>query len=422
MLQTLRPMSGRSLFRQEAIEFQQHNRQWGHVALLQPLSMKVLSWFLIAAVVLVFLFLFLGQYARKETVIGYLTPTSGTAKIYAPQHGTIKEVHVTEGQQVSEGEPLLTVQTDQITAEGYDVNTTIVRTLDSQKELLTRQIAAEEQRTKSEQDRLSSVIRGLQTEISQLRAQIKNQTERVRFTEGFVDAAAGLRAKGYMADIEFKKRQVAVLEQKQNLDALNQQVADRENQLTENEYSLRQLPTVMAGKIQSLRSELATAEQRIAEINGHRAYVLRAPAAGRVSTLQATVGQFADPHRLQMEIVPKNSVLEAQLFIPARAIGFIEPGEKVRILYEAFPYQQFGTYGGQVTNVSQTLLTSNDASGPITLKEPAYRVTATLDHPEIKAYGKEIPLQPDMLLQADIILERRSLLNWFLDPLLSVRM
>jgi len=323
---------------------------------------------------------------------------------------------------VSEGEPLLTVETNQITADGYDVNTTILRTLDSQKELLTRQITAEEQRTNSERDRLSSVIRGLQNEISQLHAQIKNQAERVRVTQGFVDSAAGLRAKGYMADIEFKKREVAVLEQKQSLDALNQQVADRENQLTETEYSLRQLPTVMAGKIQSLRGELATAEQRIAEINGHRAYVLRAPAAGRVSTLQATVGQFADPKRLQMEIIPKNSVLEAQMFVPARAIGFIEPGKRVRILYEAFPYQQFGTYGGQVTNVSQTLLTSNDASGPLALKEPAYRVTAALDHPEIRAYGKEIPLQPDMLLRADIILERRSLLNWFLDPLLSVRM
>jgi membrane fusion protein len=31
-------------------------------------------------------------------------------------------------------------------------------------------------------------------------------------------------------------------------------------------------------------------------------------------------------------------------------------------------------------------------------------------------------LQPDMLLKADIILERRSLMNWLISPLLSVRM
>lgn len=412
-------MSNRLLFRQQAIEFQRHNRQWGRVAALQPLSTKLLTWLLATAVALTIAFLFVGQYARKETVVGYLTPTSGTAKIFAPQHGTIKQIHVGEGEQVEEG---LTVETNQIAANGYDVNATILETLSSQQDLLKRQIAAEEQRTKSEADRLAAVIKGLETEISQLQAQIKTQADRLQVAEDFVASAAGLKAKGYMADIEFKRRQVAVLEQKQNLNSLNQQLAARQNQLTESQYLLQQLPTVMGGKIQALRGELAAAEQRVAEINGRRAYVIRAPASGRVSTLQATVGQFADPRRLQMEIVPRDSVLEAQLFVPARAIGFVEPGQKVRILYEAFPYQQFGTYSGRVTRVSQTILTSNDAFGPLALKEPAYRVTAALDRPDINAYGKSIPLQADMLLRADILLEKRSLIRWFLDPLLSVRM
>jgi membrane fusion protein len=59
---------------------------------------------------------------------------------------------------------------------------------------------------------------------------------------------------------------------------------------------------------------------------------------------------------------------------------------------------------------------------PIELKEPAYRITVALDRPDIDAYGKKIPLQADMLLRADIILEKRSLISWLLDPLLSVRM
>jgi membrane fusion protein len=411
-----------SLFREEAIEFQRHNSQWGQVSHLQPLSTKLLTWFIATAVALILAFLFVGQYARKETVAGYLTPTSGTSKIFAPQQGTIKQIHVSEGEQVEENQPLLTVQTNQIAANGFDVNATMLETLNSQQDLLKRQIAAEEQRTKSERDRLAALIKGLETEISQLQAQIKRQDERIRVTQELVTSAVDLRAKGYMSDVEFKGRQVAVLDQKQKLDSLNQQLTARENQLTESQYSLEQLPTVMAGKIQALRGEVAAAEQRVAEINGRRAYIIRAPAPGRVSTLQATIGQFADPRRLQMEIVPNHSVLEAQLFVPARAIGFIQPGQKVRVLYEAFPYQQFGTYSGRVTRVSQTILTSNDAFGPLTLKEPAYRVTAALDRPDINAYGKRIPLQADMLLRADILLEKRSLISWFLDPLLTVRM
>jgi membrane fusion protein len=411
-----------SLFREEAIDFQRHNRQWGQVSYLQPLSTKLLTWFIATAVALIIAFLFVGQYARKETVAGYLTPTAGTAKIFAAQQGTIKEIHVREGQQVQEGQPLLTVETSHIAENGFDVNATMLKTLNSQRDLLARQIAAEEERTHSERERLARVIESLRIEISKIRAQIKIQEERIQVTEELVTSAVGLRAKGFMSDVEFKSRQVAVLEQKQKLDSLNQQLVARESQLTESQYSLEQLPTVMAGKIQSLRGELATTEQRITEINGQRAYVVRAPAAGRVSTLQANVGQFADSHRLQMEIVPINSVLEARLFVPARAIGFIQPGKEVRILYDAFPYQQFGSYRGRVTNISQTILTANDAFGPVALKEPAYRVTAALDRPDITAYGKKIPLQADMLLRADIILEKRSLVSWFLDPLLSVRM
>ena len=411
-----------SLFRQEAVDFQRHNREWGRVSHLQPLSIKVTTWVITAATALNIGFLFFGQYARKETVVGYLTPTSGTSKIFVPQLGTIREVHVNEGQQVRGGQALLTIDTDQIAANGLDVNATMLDTLRSQKELLTGQIAAEEGRKKSEQERLTAMIDGLETEISQLQAQLKIQSERIRVEEEFVASAAELKKEGYMADADFKRRQVASLEQKQNLNWLNQQLAARRNQLTETRYSLQQLPTVMAGKIEGLQSELSTTEQRIAEISGRRAYVIRAPAAGRVSTLQATVGQFADPRRLQMEIIPNDSFLQAELFVPTRAIGFVRTGQEVRILYEAFPYQQFGTYSGKVLKISQTILTRSDTFGPIDLKEPAYRVTAALDRPDIDAYGKKIPLQADMLLRADIILEKRSLINWLLDPFLSVRM
>jgi membrane fusion protein len=411
-----------SLFRQEAIDFQQHHQQWGEVGLLQPLSTKVMTWFIATAVALVLTFLFLGQYSRKETVVGYLTPMSGTSKTFVAQQGTIKEIYVKEGQEVQKGEPLLVIETSQIAANGQDVNTAMLDTLESQRNLLMNQIAAEQERTKSEEARLTALIGGLETEITQLQAQAEIQNERIRVSDDLVLSVNVLRAKGYISEPEYKQRQLAALEQKQKLNSLNQQLAARHNQLTETRYSFQQLPTIMAQKIQSLRSELSTTEQRIVEINGRRAYVLRAATAGRVSTLQATVGQFADPRRLQLEIVPNDSVLQAELLVPTRAIGFVRPGQKVKIKYEAFPYQSFGTFTGQIIKVAQTILTSSDASGPIAPKEPAYRVTASLERPDVEAYGKKIPLQADMLLSADIILEQRSLVSWFLDPLLRIRM
>jgi membrane fusion protein len=121
------------LFRQEAVDFQQHNRQWGQVALLQPLSTKIITWLIAASVALIVVFLFLAPYARKETVNGYLTPTAGTAKIFAFQQGTIKEIYVKEGQEVEIEQPLLAVETSQIAANGQDVNTSMLATLEAQR-------------------------------------------------------------------------------------------------------------------------------------------------------------------------------------------------------------------------------------------------------------------------------------------------
>ncbi len=409
----------RALFRQEVVEFQRDHRQWGGVALLQPLSTKVTVWVIATAVVLMVVFLFLAPYARKETVSGYLTPTAGTARIYAPQHGIVSSVHVAEGQEVKEGEPLLNVTTAQVSADGQDVNVTMLDALTRQRDLLTRQVSSEEARTRSEQERLAALIRGLGDEVSHIEAQVGTQRERIQLLQGLVTSAARLNPRGFVSDLDYRRREEALLEQKQNLDVLGQQLAARRNQLTEQRFALAQLPVVAADRMRALQGELSTVEQRIAEVNGRRAYVIRAPISGRVSALQATVGRPADPRQLQLSILPDGSVLQAELFVPTRAAGFVQTGQKVRILYEAFPYQNFGTYGGRIVKVSRTVLTPADISAPVELKEPAYRVGAALDRPDVDAYGDKIPLQPDMLLRADIILDRRTLMNWLLNPLLG---
>lgn len=410
----------RALFRQEVVEFQRDHRQWGGVALLQPASTKVSAWFVASSVALIAVFLFLAPYARKETVYGYLTPTAGTARIYAPQHGIVSGVHVEEGQEVKEGQPLLGVTTAQVAADGLDVNVTMLDALARQRDLLARQVSTEEVRTQSERERLAALIRGLEDEVSHIEAQIGTQRGRVQLLQGLVTSAARLNPRGYVSDLDYRRREEALLEQRQNLDALGQQLAARRNQLTEHRFGLAQLPAVAADRMRTLQGELSAVEQRIAEVNGRRAYVIRAPISGRVSAVQATVGRPADPRQLQLSILPGGSVLQAELFVPTRAAGFVQAGQKVRILYEAFPYQNFGTYGGHVVKVSRTVLTPADISAPVELKEPAYRVSAALDRSDVDAYGDKIPLQPDMLLRADIILDRRTLMNWLLNPLLGV--
>jgi membrane fusion protein len=412
----------RPLFRQEVIEFQQHNRQWGRVVPMQPLFTRIMVWCVTAAALGIIAFLFFAQYARKETAAGYLAPVAGSARIYAPQAGTISAVYIEQGDTVEKNQPLLAVATSQVATSGEDVNTAILATLQQQKQALTHKIVEEVHRTISEQQRLTAQVHEHESVLSQLDSQLTVQRQRIAILEKMVEAGAQLRVKGLVSEVDQRHREETLLEQRQALISFNQKTTERQGQLSEVRFNLEQLPFTQGDKVQALRNDLSAAEQRIAEVNGRTAYIVRAPIGGRVSLLQASLGQAVDPKRLQLQILPNNSVLQAQLFIPVRAIGFVEVGQDVRVLFDAFPYQRFGTYHGRVTKVSQTVLLDSDVSGPIALKEPAYAATVVLDRPDVTANGKKIALQPDMSLKADIILERRTLVDWIFSPLRHLRL
>jgi membrane fusion protein len=412
----------RSLFRHEALEFQEQDREFGQVGRLQPTSLKLLGWLLAAAVGVLIAFICVAGYTRKETVAGYLAPARGTAEIFVPQQGTVTAVHVAEDQPVARGDLLLTIDTAQITADGLDVNETVLKSLSLQKVLLTSQVDAEQRSSITEKDRLSAAISSGEAELAQLSSQMSFQSEQIDLAQELVNTATKARSAGYLSAPELYNRQEGLLAAKQALSSLKQRYAARQTELLQTKSSLEQLPIESARRLQPLQSTLAEIEQRVAEVGGKRSFAVRAPIAGRVANLQATVGQLADPKRVQLEIIPLESPLEAVLFVPTRASGFVRVGQTVRLLYDAFPYQRFGTYSGHVISVSRTILSEAGLSAPLELKEPAYKVIAALDRPDVDANGQKMALQAGMLLQADILLEKRELIRWLLDPILDVRM
>ena len=87
-------------------------------------------------------------------------------------------------------------------------------------------------------------------------------------------------------------------------------------------------------------------------------------------------------------------------------------------MYQAFPYQTFGTGRGTVSAVSRTVLAPNEVAIPgLTVQEPVFRIRVHLYTLSVKAYGRLMPLQPGMLLSADVVTEHRNLIQWLLDPL-----
>ena len=62
--------------------------------------------------------------------------------------------------------------------------------------------------------------------------------------------------------------------------------------------------------------------------------------------------------------------------------------------------------------MSSTVLGPTEISIPgLNIQEPVFRVRVTLPSDDIEAYGETVPLQPGMLLTADVVFDRRSLID-----------
>ena len=408
------------LFRPEAVAYQRDPLRSVESLPMPPAAAR-LTWLLGALLCAAVAFLATGNYARKVTVPGFLVPTVGVAKIFPPHAGLVTALDVHEGQVVAQGAPLLTVQVGETDSQGGDVDAAVLQALSRQRDTLVEQIRLEQTKTAEEQTRLRDQIASLEQEVTALQAQLATQHTRTRLAEQQVAAVRDLVAAGFVSDVEFKRRQDNYLAQRQNEAALGQQITEKQSQATQEAHTLGALPDQLAGRLLTLRQSVANLEGKLAETSGHRAYQLRAPVAGRISALQARVGLIAEPAIPQLAIVPTGGVLEAELLVPARAIGFVTPGRNVRIAYEAFPYQRFGMQDGKVRSVSSTLLRPAELVGPIPTNEPSYPVIVTLDRQSIPAFGRQFPLDADMALKASIVLDRRSLLDWVLEPLYTMR-
>src|SRR5215469_4134922 len=408
-----------TLFRQQAIDHQRL-RIWGEVALSLPASYALMTSFVAVSVVAALLFISTQNYARKEHAAGFLLPITGIARVVPPRAGTITAVAVAEGQHVAPGAPLLIV-TNMVTSEhGENIDSAKLDELRKQRDRLKDQISLEHDKATIEAQRLQAQIDSGNNQIAELQRQLGIQMDRIEIARQQLSGAVELTSKGYLSKVELRRRQDALLGERESHSALMRDQTAKQAELAGLQNTLRQLPVTTAQRVAQLEASIAEVDTHLTEIEGQRGYQLRAPIAGRVSALQASVGKTADPRIPVLSIVPDDDFLEAELLVPARAIGFVAPGQTVQISYDTFPFGQFGFARGTVRSVSHTLLRPEEVVGPVLPRDASYPVYVALERQTIDAYDTELPLEPDLQLQAEIVSERRCLLAWILDPVLSI--
>lgn len=408
-----------TLFRGEVTEHRK-SRLHGEVVLSQPLSTRVMVGALFAVIALAGTWVSLGTYARIETVPGILITNIPSAKVVATQPGVVTELRATEGQLVKAGDRLAVINLDRRAAAGETVASRGLDALEARRRLTRSQVGLSSRRTAAETGRLTTAITAAEDQAVSLREQIALQEQVVASNQNLYDQIAKVVERGFVSKVEFERRRQTLINSQQQLAGLRQQLSARMADAAQARAQIASLSAESAQGVSEIQSNLQAMAQQQAQLEGEQGYIVTAPISGRVTALQTAIGRTANPSVPLMVIVPDKSQLKAELYAPTRAIGFVKPGQETRILYDAFPYQRFGSFGGRVQSVSRIAIDPRESEVPLKLEEAVYRVTVALDGQAVSAYGDKVLLQPGMTLQANIVLERQSFLSWLLQPLNAV--
>ncbi|ALN64785.1 ABC antibiotic efflux pump, membrane fusion protein, HlyD subfamily [Lysobacter antibioticus] len=109
------------------------------------------------------------------------------------------------------------------------------------------------------------------------------------------------------------------------------------------------------------------------------------------------------------------SSMQAQLWVPDRAIAAIRPGTPAVLRYRAFPYQRYGLQHGRVVAIAAAASSPDQIhrrSG-LRLDAPVWSVQVELDRQRIGTQA----LRAGMRVDAELQLEQRRLYEFVLAPL-----
>ncbi len=414
------------LFRPEVAEAQRQN--WlGQVQLVRPLSLTVLSLGVLCVLALVIAFLFLGEYTRKARIGGVLVPDLGVIRLVPPVQGRVLERHVSEGQFVRAGDVMFVLALESSTL-ATDVQARVQRSLEERKRSLEDTARQQALLAEGEQLSLQRRLDEMKREQTQIEAEAVLHRQRLTLAQQSLDRLESLSRDQFISPAQVQTKKEEVIGLQAQAQALARQSATLARDRAALEGERRGLPLVFKSRQGAIERDLAALSREAAEQDAVRQIVVRAPQDGTVSAVLAESGQSVSPASALASLIPAGAQLQAHLFAPSGAVGFVRPDQAVRLRFEAFPYQKFGHQSGHVLQVSRTPLAAPELAGlPLSgptgadgNAEPMFRITVAMDEPQLRAFGGTQPLVAGMRMQADVLLERRRLIEWLFEPVLGL--
>ncbi len=414
-----------------------------------PMGHKVL-WALLLLLGCLLLWAVFGRLDIVAVAEGKLVPQSYVKIVQPSEAGIVKEILVKEGQTVAAGQVLMRMDTLLTEADAKSLEAEHDR-----KRLALRRIDAELSGSafRAEPTDPPALARETEAQHRANRAALEAALaeERARLTKARQDMSAAERIRDKLADVlpHYREQEKAYdklakegfagplmlsdkrrerIEKEQELKTQEHINESARAGILQSEKKLAQIDSDYRRQLHAERNEVANAldklEQEIAK-QTHRQDLLelKAPQAAIIKDLAThTSGTVVQPGTVLLTLVPKDEALRAEVWVSNEDIGFVRPGQRVKLKFAAFPFQKYGMAEGTVEHVSADAADnapSNGASPDDVAGRPlplVYKALVTLKTMALEMDGERFPLSAGMQTNAEILLGTRTVAEYLLSP------
>ena len=218
------------------------------------------------------------------------------------------------------------------------------------------------------------------------------------------------------------------IEKEQELRAQEHVVKSAKAGVLQSQKTIAQIESDYRRQLYTERNEVANAVDRLSQEvakQTHRQELLelKAPQSGVVKDLAThTSGTVVQPGTVLLTLVPQNETLRAEVWVSNEDIGFVRPGQPVKLKFVAFPFQKYGMAEGTVEHVSadaadpaanNSTPPSNGDGKPMPY---VYKALVTMKSMSLETGGERFPLTAGMRTNAEILLGTRTVAEYLLSP------
>jgi membrane fusion protein len=276
-----------------------------------------------------------------------------------------------------------------------------------------------------ETEQLKRRLNALRAEQEQVARQAQQLGLRATGAEEALKRYEGLFKQDFVSKDELLAKQTEFAEVQNRVQGNRRDMLALERDVASTQRDLESVRVRFASQRSELDRSILTTRQEYSELEAKRRVVVSAPAEGKITLLQAELGQSVDAGRPLAQVVPLAHQLTARLYAPSRAAGFVQVGAPVLLRLDAFPYQKYGQLTGKVVSVSNAALSTTDLQGYVPRTDVAgeglFAITVSLPDQKMGDAVEKLQLQSGMRVEADLLHETRRLYEWVLEPIYAAR-